>query len=318
MTTSDFFSLSTNDAGLRRPILTEGAVIERLSRRPDIVLDPALLNAPLVYESKGRNHMADIVNGYIDIGRRSGLGILVASPTWRTSRDRVAGSDYRDRPLNRDGVGFVLELCSEAGPYASSIRIGGLMGPRGDAYRPEEALAEDEAALFHQWQADELAAGGAQFLWAATLPALSEALGLATALSATGLPYIISFVIRPDGNLLDGTSLPDAMASIDDRTATPPDGYMINCVHPQNLALALNGIPGDRVKRLWGLQGNASTKCPEDLDGSEETDADDPTSWADGMAGLYKNHGLWVLGGCCGTDERHIGSLADCIGPAGS
>ena len=313
MTISDFFSFSTNDAGLRRPVLTEGAVIERLSRRPDIILDAALLNAPLVYDSKGRAHMADLVNGYIEIGRRSGLGLLVASPTWRTSRDRVAESAYRDRPLNRDGVEFAAELRAEAGQYASYIRIGGLMGPRGDAYRPEDALAEEEAALFHQWQADELAAGGAQFLWAATLPALSEALGLAKALSATGLPYLISFVIRTDGNLLDGTFLPDAMAVIDDRTARPPDGYMINCVHPQNLALALNNIPGDRVGRLWGLQGNASAKCPEDLDGSEETDSDDPATWADGMAGLYKKNGLWVLGGCCGTDERHIGALANCI-----
>ena len=302
----------------RRPVLTEGAVIERLNRRSDIPLDPALLNAPLVYDSNGRDHMADIIRGYIDIGRQSGLKILPASPTWRASRERVENSSFKDRPINRDGVAFILELRDEAGAYASQIMVGGLMGPKGDAYRPEEALSFEDAAAFHQWQADELAAGGAQFLWAATLPALSEAKGIAKALSATGLPYIISFVIRADGNLLDGTFLPDAMAAIDDQAQQVPDGYMINCVHPQNLAQALESVPRDRIRRLMGLQGNASIKSPEDLDGSEETDADDPGAWAQGMADLYKNYGLWVLGGCCGTDQRHISALADCIGAAGS
>jgi homocysteine S-methyltransferase len=301
---------------VRRPVLTEGAVIERLNRRPDISMDPALLNGPLIYDRHGRDQMAEIINGYIDIGRRAGLGLLVASSTWRASHERVANSAFRDRPVNRDGVAFVIELCQAAGPYASQLSIGGLMGPKGDAYRPEEALSADDAALFHQWQADELAAGGAQFLWAATLPALSEALGLARALSATGLPYIISFVIRPDGTLLDGTFLPDAMAAIDDHVQQVPDGYMINCVHPQNLAQALERIPQNRTGRLMGLQGNASAKSPEDLDGSEETDADNPNSWAEGMADLYRKNGLWVLGGCCGTDERHIGSLADRLGAA--
>jgi S-methylmethionine-dependent homocysteine/selenocysteine methylase len=230
----------------------------------------------------------------------------------------VENSPYKDRPINRDGVAFVLELCAEAGAYASQIMVGGLLGPKGDAYRPEEALSPEDAAVFHQWQADELAAGGAQFLWAATLPALSEAKGIAKALSDTGLPYIISFVIRADGNLLDGTFLPDAMAAIDDQVKKVPDGYMINCVHPINLAQALEHVPRERMARLWGLQGNASTKNPEDLDGSEETDADDPDSWAQSMADLYKSYGLWVLGGCCGTDQRHINALAEQIGAAGS
>ncbi len=302
----------------RRPVLTEGAVIERLSHRSDISLDPALLNAPLVYEDHGRGHMADIMRGYIDIGRRAGMGLLLASPTWRANRERVANSSFKDRPMNRDGVAFVLELSRAAGPYASRIEVGGLMGPKGDAYRPEEALAVEDAALFHQWQADELAAGGARFLWAATLPALSEARGMARAMSATGLPYIISFVIRADGTLLDGTFLPDAMAAIDDQATEVPDGYMINCVHPENLAQALERIPKDHIGRLWGLQGNASTKSPEDLDGSEETDADDPVLWAQSMARLYKNYGLWVLGGCCGTNQRHIRALAECMGATGS
>jgi homocysteine S-methyltransferase len=105
------------------------------------------------------------------------------------------------------------------------------MSCRGDAYSPAEALLVDEALEFHAWQAGKLADTGADFLLAATLPALSEATGLALALAATGKPYLLSFVVRPEGTLLDGTPLKDAIAAIDSAVTPSPLAYLINCTH---------------------------------------------------------------------------------------
>ena len=57
------------------------------------------------------------------------------------------------------------------------------MACKGDAYRPEEALSKEEAALFHREQAEALAQSGVDFIKAATLPAFSEAYGIASATS---------------------------------------------------------------------------------------------------------------------------------------
>jgi S-methylmethionine-dependent homocysteine/selenocysteine methylase len=133
--------------------------------------------------------------------------------------------------VNGDNVRFLDALRNSYGGYAGNVVISGLMSCRGDAYRPADALAVDEAKDFHAWQAGKLADAGVDFLLASTLPALSEATGLALALAGTGKPYVISFVVRPGGTLLDGTPLKDAVAAIDAAATPRPVAHMINCTH---------------------------------------------------------------------------------------
>jgi homocysteine S-methyltransferase len=299
-------------------ILAEGALIERLRRNPGVRLDPHIVHAGLIYDSRGQTALRQIYRQYLDIGRMAGLPLLTCAPTWRANpaRLRQAGFDGRT-DVNGDCVRFLASIRSEYGAYAGQVFVGGLMSCRGDAYKPAEALPADEAAAFHQPQARALAAAGADFLLAATLPAVSEALGLARAMAGCGPPYALSFVLRPSGTLLDGTPLHQAIAMIDAAADPAPLFYMANCVHPtvfeSAFAAAISQSPSVG-KRVIGLQANTSTKSPEELDRRGALDGAEPEPFANAMVGLHHWFGTKILGGCCGTDNRHIAAIARRIG----
>lgn len=292
-------------------VLTEGAVVERLRRDPSVELHPLLLNAPLVTqdESPGARALSRLHRLYIDIAQRAGRPIICFTDTWRASRDRIARAGLHRCDLNGAAVRYLAAIRAAYGDYARRIAIAGLVGPSGDAYRPGEALPADEAAAFHRHQVDRLALAGVDLLFAATLPALSEASGIARAMSATGLPFMLSFVIRPSGTLLDGTPIRRAIEVIDESSnGNPPLGYMVNCVYPTVFGEAIKA--GGRPQRLLGLQANASPKSPEELDGSETLESESPETFASEFAAIARELRLQVLGGCCGTDERHLDCLA--------
>jgi len=299
-------------------ILAEGALIERLRRDPTVKLDPYVAHAGLVYDSQGRAALRHIYRQYMDIGRAANLPVLTCAPTWRANPARLKQAGFGDQAdVNGDCVRFLASIRTEYGAYAGQVFVGGLMSCSGDAYRPAEALPADEAASFHRFQARALAAAGADFLLAATLPAASEALGLARAMAGCGLPYALSFVLRPSGTLLDGTPLHQAVAMIDSAVNPAPFFYMANCVHPTvfeaALAAAISQSP-PVGRRLIGLQANTSTKSPEELDNLGSLDGAEPEPFANAMVGLHHWFGTRILGGCCGTDNRHIAAIARRIG----
>jgi homocysteine S-methyltransferase len=303
-------------------ILGEGAVIERLRRQPATALDAHLVNSAFVYDPARCAAMAAIYRQYLEISRAHDLPMLMSTPTWRANAENIAAAGCGGREVNADNVRLLQSLRAETGAHATRVMIGGMIGCRGDAYRPEEALPAKEARVFHAWQADHLAATGVDFLLGITLPALSEATGLAAAMAATGRPYVMSFVVRPAGTLLDGTPLKEAIATIDS-TATPmPTAYLINCTHPDfaraALAHPVNSSPLAR-QRIIGVLGNTAALSPEALEGQEKLIEADPGHFATAMLGLRRDFGMKVLGGCCGTDDRHIrclaGFLSDNNGP---
>ncbi len=299
-------------------VLMEGAVVERIRRGHPEDLDPLLMNAHLVASEAGRNLLRPIYHGYLTTGAASGLPMICLTPTWRATPERIARSAWTGQDLNGQAARFMDGLKQASGSYAAKIYVGGLMGCRGDAYRPEEGLATEEGARFHRAQAEALAAGGVDLLFGSTLPALPEAVGMAKAFSEAGPDYLISFIIRPSGCLLDGTPMEEAVDRIDQSVARPPAGYLVNCIHPSVLRAALESSDSRRQAlhgRLLGLQANTSAKAPEELDGSEELDGDEPRPFAEAMAGLYKDFGLKVFGGCCGTGGRHISALARALIP---
>lgn len=296
-----------------RCILGEGAVIERLRRIPGIELDPHLVNAAFLYDDAKRTALEAICQQYMDIGRDFGLPLIMSTPTWRASRERIAAAGYGGFDVNGDNFLFLDSLRRSYGKYAEKVVICGLMSCRGDAYCPSEALSVDEARKFHSWQAGKLAAAGVDFLLASTLPAFSEAKGLAAALAETGRPYIISFVVRPEATLLDGTSLRDAIAAIDASVSPKPFAFMINCTHASLARAALlhesNSSPMVR-ERIIGLLANTAALSPEDLDNSTKLIEEQPETFAEDVAALSRELGMKILGGCCGTDDRHIRCLA--------
>jgi homocysteine S-methyltransferase len=296
-------------------LLTEGSIYERLRRREGFRFDPALAHAAGVFDPPSRSILEQIHREYIEIGRAHGLPSVTLADTWRANRDRIAASPFAHLDVNAECVRLMTGLREEISTPSSPVFVGGMLGPKGDAYSPHEALGASAAESFHSYQVDKLAATGLDFLKAATVPSTSEAIGLARAMSAAKLPYFVSFVIRPDGSVLDGTPLDEAFDCIDQEVATPPTGYYVNCVHPTVLLRALGRLQAsprypDLIDRLVGFQANTSARSPEELDLLEEIETEEPRRYAGLLREVHERHGLKVLGGCCGSGPEHMRWLA--------
>ena len=155
-------------------ILGEGAVIERLRRNSDLEFDPYIVNSTFIYDESKRAALESIYRQYLDIGFQYDLPLLLSTPTWRASRERIAAAGYAGKDVNGDNFRFLDALRNSYGGYAQKVVVCGLLSCRGDAYNPDEALSAADAHEFHTWQAMMLAEAGVDFLLAATLPALKR------------------------------------------------------------------------------------------------------------------------------------------------
>ena len=293
--------------------LTEGSVYERLRRDPSISFDPFLAHGALIYDQGAAPILEQVHRDYLDVAQRYELPIFMLTDTWRSSQERIDQSGFHHKQVNQDNAAFLSKLRSSYGGTASPIFIGGSIGPKGDAYRPEEAPPRQEAESYHASQIEALARSGVDFLCASTLPSFDEAQGIASAMAKTGLPYMLSFVIRREGTLLDGTALDEAIEMIDMTSPRPPAGYAVNCVHPEvfqdGLMVLMNRKPA-LLKRVLSYQANTSSKRPEELDNLSELETEQPERLADLMIEVHKKFGTRFMGGCCGTSTSHIDCLA--------
>lgn len=290
-------------------ILMEGAIGERLKREYDIIFDERVAMAGLIYDINSRQALLDIFNEYVSIAEKYHLPLIVTTPTRRANRENVMHSDFDSRIIE-DNVRFLRQIKNDS---RIDMFVGGLMGCKGDAYRVTEVLSVEDAKEFHSWQASLFKDAGADFLYAGIMPALSEAIGMANAMANTGLPYIISFMIRQDGRLIDGTTIHDAIYEIDNAVVRRPICYMTNCVHPIVLRKALS-CPFNNTElvkdRFKGIQANASPLSPEELDDRCDLMTSDSISLADDMMDLINCFSPKIFGGCCGTDSAHIEEIA--------
>jgi homocysteine S-methyltransferase len=187
--------------------------------------------------------------------------------------------------------------------------VNGLIGPRGDAYRPDMLMTVEEAERYHGVQIATFRNTEVGMVSALTLTYVDEAIGIARAARAFGIPAVVSFTVETDGRLPSGDTLQSAVDAVDRATGASPAFYMINCAHPSHFEGALGeGAWRDRVR---GLRANASTKSHAELDQSTEIDAGDPLELAAHYRALRATlPRLNVLGGCCGTDYRHVEAIA--------
>jgi len=292
-------------------VLSEAAICERLRGDDSITLHPTLFNTPLIYDESAAKLLAGITHQYIDIARDFGVPIIIAAPTWRLDAERVAAADVPPT-INRDAVEFVKKIKADSG--YDLVYLAGLMATKNDCYDPAAALSVAEAEQFHAVQAQQLASTGLDFLLAQTMPAVTEAEGMARAMIASGLPAVISFCINRDGRVLDGTPLDEAIDLLDDRLEGAPLAYAVNCSHP-------NFIKADQMNphalsRLIGIWANASAREHSELEQTEETVADDIGQWTDAMVRLHQFHGVKILGGCCGTTDQHLRAICERLLPS--
>ncbi|ANN76831.1 homocysteine S-methyltransferase family protein [Bordetella flabilis] len=295
-----------------RPMLADGGIETRLIYEFGADLPEFASFLPLFRDDRGA--LERIYRSYLRVTADSGLPMQIGTPTWRAHPDCLARLGY-DAPddlarVNREAVRLLDDLRAQAG-LQDRVYIAGVIGPRRDGYDPAGAPGAAEARAYHARQAEVLAACGVDLLYAPTFACASELLGVAQAMASTGLPYVLAPVLGEDGRLPDGTTLTDAIAAVDAAVAPQPLHVMVGCVHPSRVqAIAARGPAGALPDRVAGIKANASTLPPDQLDKLGRLDEGDCESFARQMTALRRDHGLRVLGGCCGTNDRHIAALA--------
>lgn len=291
-------------------ILTDGGIETRIMFEAGIALDRPCGAAALLDDARGRTVLEGIYASYLDAA--ADLPIVIGTPTFRAQADRLAASGRSEADavtlVNADAVAMHRALRAARPGAADRIFIAGVIGPKGDAFIAAEAPDAATAETYHRPQIAALAAAGADFLFAPTLPAQDEAIGVARAMAGTGLPYVLSFGLAPSGRLMDGHDLGEAIAAIDAATAEPPLYYLVNCIHASAAARALHH------PRLFGVKANGSRLTPEELVALDRLDSEPPEVFALALRDLHAR-GARVLGGCCGTDQRHIAALAGLLRP---
>jgi homocysteine S-methyltransferase len=248
---------------------------------------------------------------YIRIGATMGHGLVLETLTWRASADwgeRLGYDAARLRDANERAADFLLDLREEEAE--TTVVVSGCIGPRGDAYSDLGSMDAEGAEQFHLPQVATLADTGVDLVSALTITNPAEAIGIARAARAHDVPVVISFTVETDGTLPDGTPLGAAIAAVDAATDRAPSYYMVNCAHPDHFGDHVTG--GDpSLARIRGVRANASRKSHAELDDSEELDDGDPVEFGGQLAALHaRAPRITVLGGCCGTDHRHIEAIA--------
>lgn len=290
-----------------RPVVTDGGLETDLIYHHDVDL-PDFAAFVLVDDERGQDLLAGYYGEYIDIARRAGAAVQLETPTWRASRDWGERLGYPAAELdrvNRDSVALLERLRDRSG--LENFLISGCLGPRGDGYVAGEVIDPDAAAAYHAPQIEALAAAGADLITVLTLTGTGEAIGIVRAARSIGLQVAVSFTVERDGRLPDGTPLATAVAEVDAEGG--PDYFMLNCAHPTHMAPALADA-GDWRSRIVGLRANASTRSHEELDAATELDEGDPAELSAAQEALRPHlPNLTLVGGCCGTDARHVAAM---------
>lgn len=272
---------------------------------------PCFATFPLLAAPEGSDELRRYFQPYVEVAGERGLTAVFDTPTWRANADWGARLGYDADGLaeaNRKAVSLLEDVRAAApGP----VVISGCLGPRDDAYRPSALMSADEAERYHSAQIATLSDTEADLITALTLAYPEEAIGIVRAARRQLMPVVIAFTVETDGRLPCGTALGAAIEEVDAETDGEAAYFMINCAHPTHFAGALeDGAPW--VERLGGLRVNASKKSHAELDEAEELDEGDPAELADRHRELHARlPNVTVVGGCCGTDHRHIAAIAD-------
>ena len=250
---------------------------------------------------------------HVQVARDAHVGFLFEAPTWRASivwarqlgLDETAVADVNPRAID-----LLVQLRDEAGNMQGPLVISGLIGPRDDAYNPAQRTSTDEAERYHAAQIRTLAQTEADLVTALTLTYPAEAIGVSRAARTARMPVVISFTVETDGALPDGSSLGHAIAAVEDGTHSYPAYYGINCAHPSHFLSVLDA--GEEwTTRIKMIRANASSCSHAELDEAETLDDGDPEELGRQYAEIRERlPQINVLGGCCGTDVRHVRSIA--------
>lgn len=267
----------------------------------------------------GESALREYFRAYARIAVRHNADVVLESATWRASADWGARLGYSEAELaeaNRRAIELLERIRDELSEPRTMAVISGCVGPRGDGYQPANMMTIDQALRYHRVQVNTFAGTAADMVGAITMNYVEEAIGIALAARDAEMPVAISFTVETDGRLATGQPLADAIGQMDAATGSYPAYYMLNCAHPQHFDSVLEP-DASWTGRIRGLRANASRKSHTELNESSELDIGDPAELGTQYAWLKQHRlpRLNVLGGCCGTDQRHVESIAAACAP---
>ncbi|MFP5224201.1 MAG: homocysteine S-methyltransferase family protein [Actinomycetota bacterium] len=293
------------------PFLTDGGIETTLIYRDGFEL-PEFAAFDLLRTERGSDALRRYYRSFAQIAAARGTGFIYESPTWRANPDWAARIGYDKHALDsatRAAIQLLKDVRREVSIGEPTV-LSGCVGPRGDGYRADRKMSRSEASVYHAHQIATMAEEGVDMVCAITMNYVEEAIGIADAAFANDMPVAISFTVETDGRLPTGHSLQNAISLVDDATDGRVAYYMINCAHPSHLETALDGEGW--TNRIRGLRANASALSHAELDEATELDDGDPHDLAERHGTLLSRlPELNILGGCCGTDERHVSMVAD-------
>ena len=295
--------------------ITDGGLETELVFKKQIDL-PLFAAFDLLSSGKGQRILRDYFDPYIELAKRHQHGLILDTATWRASTgwgEKLGYSRQEIAALNQRNVEMLEDIRKRHATPETPMVINGAIGPEDDGYNPARRLDADSAEAYHRHQVEEFADSAADMVSAITMTYVDEAIGIARAASKAGIPVAISFTTETDGRLPDGTTLEDAIAAVDAATGQAPVYYMINCAHPTHFAEQLRRGAA-WTDRIAGIRANASRLSHAELDEATELDEGDPQDFGNRYAELQavlKN--LRVIGGCCGSDHRHVGEACRAV-----
>jgi homocysteine S-methyltransferase len=294
------------------PFLTDSGLETTLIFNEGVDL-PSFAAFVLLETPDGRRRLRHYFEAHAEIAREADCGFIAEAPTWRANPDWARRLGYDSHALdaiNASAITLLADLRDRDGRGRREYVISGCIGPRGEGYDPSFKMSAEEAERYHSEQVASFAFTEADLVSALTMTNTEEAIGVTRAAQIVGMPVVISFTVETDGRLPSGTPLGEAILEVDALTNHGPAYYMINCAHPTHFEHALEGR-GRWLGRLRGIRANASRKNHAELDAAAELDDGDPYELASQYASLVTRFpDLTILGGCCGTDDRHIKQIA--------
>jgi homocysteine S-methyltransferase len=295
-----------------RLYLTDGGIETTLIFQHGLDL-PSFAAFDLLERPGGAAELEAYFRDYAALARRHRTGLVLESPTWRANPDwgRLLGYDEaRLARVHRAAVAMLEQLRQEIQDETGPVVISGCVGPRGDGYVASNVMSAAEAEEYHSVQIGTFASTSADLVTAITMNYVEEAIGVARAARSASMPSVISFTVETDGSLPTGQPLADAIGQVDRESSSAPAYYMINCAHPSHFATLLDER-ASWTRRIRGLRANASRRSHAELNEAPDLDIGNPAELGRDYAALVARlPWINVLGGCCGTDHRHVDEMA--------
>lgn len=295
-----------------RPFLTDGGFETSLFFK-DGFEAPEFAALVLMDNAEAVAAMTRYFDRFLEMAESASVGFVLDTNTWRGCvhwAGKLGLSADEMLRLTHEAAELALKLRERWRSCVSPIIVNGVVGPAGDGYAPDERLMPEQARVLHAPQIEVFRDAGVDMISAITMTHVGEAAGIVEAAKAAGLPSVVSFTVETDGCLPTGETLSDAIDAVDTITGDAPLYYMVNCAHPEHF---LDALASDEpwIWRIGGVRANASRLSHAELDVATELDEGDPAEFGllhEELSRRLPN--LRVVGGCCGTDHRHVGCVS--------